>query len=159
MNRDRQFELADSIAELLLDGVTDKHGVPIIIHCRSVCNRLIHASDTERIVALLHEVLEDGHSLHLDQFNTKAAISNMILILFGPSIHKVLTILTRDMSMSYTDYIQSIVESSSVAAIRVKLADLEDNLDERRGVVAFLEGRYRKAKNVLTKIDIPAGPC
>ena len=63
-------------------------------------------------------------------------------------------LVTNPRTMAYLDYIQTIAASGNVDAIRVKLADKEDNSDPARDHPAasrLLEQRYRPAKDILKK--------
>lgn len=97
-------------------------------------------SEDQQIAALLHDVIEDSQI-------TVSTIRN----LFGKNVCVLVDALTRYSKRSYEEYITRV--SKYPGAIPIKLADLEDNLDESRGeVTPEIEGlrkRYIKAKSRL----------
>lgn len=145
----RLFCLADDLAATLLEGVVDKQGVPLIIHARNVCNRCRDLSDEQRIAALLHDVLEDGSK---DSFNAEE-ISRTIIGLFGWQVAIIVNALTRKEGETYNEYIRNI-HTRCAYATPVKLADLEDNLDESRGPIPeLLRQRYERARDYLRSMS------
>lgn len=105
-------------------GQFDKGGRPYWEHPVSVMYRLpADATDEEKQVALLHDVLEDTD------------ITTSDLLAAGYSIAVVTNVnrLTRKPNgPDYLDWIRSIAASGNRAAIRVKIADNEDNSDPAR---------------------------
>ena len=89
------------------------HPVMVALECSSV--------DT-KIVALLHDVLED----------TDTSIEELYAHGFDRKIIDALKLLTHDDSITYEDYVRRIKESGNQIAIEVKLADLTMNLDTDR---------------------------
>lgn len=106
-----------------------------------------------KVVALLHDAVEDGH---LDWKSATSALH--------PDHATALGLLTRFSDVSYSEYIDNIrraangeadrdnifEDSSSVAggliALTVKIADLRDNLNRPEGPPpGDLRGRYEKA--------------
>lgn len=111
---------------------TDKTGQPYILHPLRVM--LAQDDDVSRIVAVLHDVVEDCTSVgHGD-----------ILALFGASIHDAVHALTRQDGESYEDLI--LRAKANPIARRVKIADVKDNL---RPGAEHLRGRYEAALAVL----------
>lgn len=135
------LRLADSLAEFALLGCVDKQGQPLIEHCRRVAASCRNLSQEQRIAALLHDVVEDSDV-------TLATIRE----LFGPGVEAIVSALTRRKKEgeSYTSYIERV--EMTPAAILVKLADLNDSLDESRGSFPAhdsLRTRYVRAKEQL----------
>lgn len=118
INMQQQLENAISIALSAHKGLADKGGEPYILHLF----RVMLAVDTieERIVAVLHDVLEDtsvtSHQLH------KTIISKDIL--------EAIELLTKKKNQSYESYIVAIKRNPLAA--KVKKADLLDNMDKSR---------------------------
>ena len=115
------IEVAFSIAKKAHNGQVDKAGEPYINHPARVClSRWCLGDEDRTVVALLHDVLEDSE------------ITAQELIDYGIPEHLVQSVqcLTRQPNESYEDFIERCC-SDSIAA-RVKLADLEDNLDITR---------------------------
>jgi (p)ppGpp synthase/HD superfamily hydrolase len=120
----RAHELAAQIHE----GQTDKAGRPYIERCERVARNLMRrwpeASKDEIQAALLHDVIEDGTDPALIETASQLGISDRAM--------EIVRRLTRDGSLSYFDWIEQIARSGDEGAIRVKLADLEDNSDPAR---------------------------
>lgn len=138
--------LADALADYLLAGKTDKHGQPLINHARRVARKCKDLSHEQYIAALLHDCLEDGSI-------ADRTLSILILkLLFGAHVkHLVLTVSRPLIGHQYMDYIKDLSEVKD--AIPIKLADLEDNLDESRGPIDdSLRDRYKKAHAYLRSV-------
>lgn len=147
MNQDTiyaaRLNAAYAIAELTLHDKLDKHGAPLFDHaCRVAC-RCIAAglSEDQIIAAVLHDCVEDGNL-------QPSTIRN----LFGRNVERMVVYLTRpDPPISYIVYLSDIVDECP-EAIPIKLADLEDNLDENRGPIEpSLRSRYIDARNRLSR--------
>lgn len=129
----KTFTLDEAIAEAVHchAGQVDKQGEPYILHPLRVMLRVL--SDA-RIVAVLHDTLEDTH------------ISPAYLARRMQTIdYEALTLLTRRPEDSYDEYIERIVTTHSTAgdiAREVKCADLQDNLSRMTPAVASLGPRY-----------------
>ena len=89
-------------------------------------------------VALLHDVLEDCPHVTEEDLLT-LGISEYVV--------EAVKILTRDKSMTYAEYIESVKKSGNSWAIAVKIADLKTNLN---GATASLASRYTKALESLS---------
>lgn len=123
---------------------TDRSGEPYIMHCIRVMNQM--DTDEERIVAILHDVVEDGVAT-LEELLTQGLSAKM---------YNALYCLTHNKKDDYLDvYIKRI--SLNPLATKVKLADLRDNSNITR-----LKGltkkdfdrmeKYHKAYTYLSKI-------
>ena len=125
----------------LHDEMQDIHGLPYATHPIAVAARL--ADEDERCVAaaLLHDVVEDC-GIAADDLVCEGIPSDVAAT--------VLTLSRRD-TETYAEYIERI--SRDEIARKVKMADLRDNLDSRRGPFpsAQLAERYRKALVTLSK--------
>ena len=121
-------------------GATDKGGEPYYGHAMRVAYSPRLKTDAERAAGYLHDVLEDTHvtANHLRDLG----ISELVVTL--------VKILTRGEDEPYFDYIARV--GSDARTTRIKLADIDDNLDESRwpgGLPASLKARYLKAKSYL----------
>lgn len=94
-------------------GQTRKDGSPYVLHPLRLMMS-VNASD-ERIVALLHDVVEDT-SITSDDLEREG---------FSEHVLAALRLLTHDPEVSYEDYIQRL--ATNQLARTVKLADLRDN--------------------------------
>lgn len=128
-------------------GQTDKLGEAYIAHVVRVAARL--ETETERCVALLHDVLEDTST-------TAEEIADR----FGDEIATAVQVMTKDASAGYEDYLKAV--AAHPLARRVKCADLADNSDPARlgrldeATRTRLDAKYAKARSVLglTKDDL-----
>lgn len=119
-----------------------KNGSATVEHLRRVSEQV---SGEDKIVAWLHDTLED------------TGIDPVVIEhLFGPDLYADISLLTHDTTRyTYAQYIDLIAGTGSDRAIRVKLADLNDNLDARgltledESWYAALRRRYIKAQAVL----------
>ncbi|TWT92072.1 HD domain-containing protein [Stieleria varia] len=107
------LQRAIEIAVTAHRGQTRRDGTPYVLHPL----RLMFSveSDNERIVAVLHDVVEDT-SVSMDQLKSEG---------FTDEILAALALLTHDDGSSYEDYIDRIRPNPIARA--VKLADLRDN--------------------------------
>jgi (p)ppGpp synthase/HD superfamily hydrolase len=123
-------------------GQVDRAGNPYILHpLRLMCNV---NSDTERFIALLHDVIED----------TDYTVDDLRQRGYSEEIVEAVDCLTRRNDETYEEFIQRI--KPNPLARRVKLADLRDNMDIRR--LGLLQDkdlerlqRYQNAWFELTK--------
>ena len=137
------FEFAKIFAPYVHEGKVDKAGMPYILHPLTVASKV--TTEKEKIVAILHDVVEDTDV-------TVDTIKN----LFGEEIGESVRILSKKESEKYFDYIKSIRDSGDETAIKVKIADLEHNMDLTRLSDITQKDIYRKVKyetayNILTK--------
>lgn len=96
----------------------DKSGEPYILHPIRVMMRM--RSEVDMIVAILHDVVED----------TNWTIEQLRAEGFSEEVLQAVACLTHQENESYDKFLARI--ESNVIARRVKLADLEDNMDVRR---------------------------
>lgn len=99
-------------------GQEDKGGAPYILHPLRVM--LSVGKPVEMIAAVLHDAIEDG-DLTLEELKGAG---------FPDEVISVLDALTRRLGESYSEYLDRVRENPT--AVRVKVADLKDNLDESR---------------------------
>ncbi len=143
------MEAAISIAVHALGDVKDKGGQPTILHCLRVM--LAGESEEERIVGVLHDVLEDTR---LDKALLRAEIETERKYHdCGPAITIAVEALTRRDGESYLEYIDRV--GTNPLARRVKIHDLYDNLSPDRLIklspitAKDLSRRYLRALAVL----------
>lgn len=129
----------------------DHGGEPYMGHICRVMSQM--ESDEERVVAILHDVLEDSvdRALNLPLHHSIAAI-------YGPEIYNSVLELTYDHEETYMEYIANITRP---LAVKVKLADLADNLRDDRLEKLPLDERVRLRNKYLEayrflKPEIPA---
>ena len=111
---DRAIQLAKQHHE----GQTDKAGKPYIEHPLRVMNQV--ESEEEKIVAVLHDIVEDT-DISLDDLRNEG---------FSEKVVSAVECLTKQDGENYDSYIERI--SFNPLAVKIKLADLEDNSDLTR---------------------------
>ena len=111
---DRAIELAKQHHE----GQTDKAGKPYIEHPLRVMNQV--ESEEEKIVAVLHDIVED----------TNISLNDLRNEGFSEEVVSAVECLTKQDGENYDSYIERI--SFNPLAVKIKLADLEDNRDLTR---------------------------
>ena len=99
-------------------GQMDKGGFPYILHPLRIMSRM--RTETEMIVAVLHDVIEDTE-VTLDDLREKG---------FSDEVIAAVDSLSRRENESYKDFIKRI--KLNPLAVQVKFGDLEDNMDIRR---------------------------
>lgn len=112
------LEKALVIATKAHEGQKDKAGSPCILHPIRVSNRCL--TDEEKIVALLHDVIED----------TNVSASDLLASGFPRNIVEAVLSVTRNEGESYEDFV--IRSKQNPIGRQVKLHDLEDNMDITR---------------------------
>lgn len=112
------FEKAIMIATKVHAGQKDKAGAPYLLHVLRVMMS-VEKMD-ERIVALLHDVVEDSETTIEELANEG----------FSKKILRAVELLTKTEHKTYEDYIQEI-KRNELARV-VKLADLKDNMNITR---------------------------
>lgn len=100
-------------------GQTDRMGAPYILHPLRMMFRF--KSETEMIVAVLHDVIEDNPDWDFDRLRQEG---------FSEEIIQAVDHLTRQEQETYEEFV--VRSSGNPLARRVKLADLEDNMDLKR---------------------------
>jgi (p)ppGpp synthase/HD superfamily hydrolase len=121
-------------------GQQDKAGQPYILHPLRLMQRM--TTDETRIIALLHDVVEDT-PITLDDLRNRGYAENVV---------SAIDALTRRPQEDYVDYVRR-AKTHPLARL-VKQADLEDNLDIRRLATITAQDfkrlvRYREAWNLL----------
>ncbi|MEA3207606.1 MAG: hypothetical protein QOE70_663 [Chthoniobacter sp.] len=112
------LERALQIAVTAHAGQTSKDGSPYILHPLRLMAEM--DSDDERIVAILHDVIEDSN-LTLADLEGEG---------FASEVLEAIRLLTHEKSVPYEEHVRRI--EPHPLARKVKLADLRDNADLRR---------------------------
>lgn len=140
MNDENLIEKALCIATQAHFGQRDKAGAPYILHPIRVMCRC--TTDNERIVALLHDTIED----------TDVTAEYLLAQRFPIEIVAAVLSISRKANESYEDFI--IRAKKNPIGRKVKMYDIEDNMDFKRND-AFSErdlvriNRYIKAYRYL----------
>ena len=134
----QKSELVEKAAQICLQyhaGQVDKQGDPYFLHPFRVMMKC--QTDEERIVALLHDIIEDTDYTLAELRKT-----------FGDEIANAVIHISRGCDEPYFKYIERL--SKNQLAIRVKELDLMDNLDGSRGCISdSLRNRYQKALSLI----------
>jgi len=143
-NKMSTLEKAISLATDAHNGQEDKNGDPYILHPLRVMARV--EPETEKIVAVLHDIIED----------TDYTIENLREKGYSKEVLESIDCLTKRDSKDYDEYLQR-CKLNSIAR-KVKIADLEDNMDIRRFNILKEEdlkrlNKYLRAWKHLTKED------
>lgn len=112
------LEKAISLASQAHFGQSDKAGQPYILHPLRVMMRL--AADDERIVAVLHDVVEDSN----------ITLDDLLKLGFSEEIVSALDCLTKREGEPYSEFLDRV--STNALARAVKIEDIRDNLDPAR---------------------------
>ncbi len=118
MNETDALEKAIAIAVEAHKGQRDRYGAPYILHPLRVMARVEDAQ--AKTLAILHDVVED----------TDWSFGDLKREGFSDEILQALDCVTKREGEAYEDFVQR--SASNPLARRVKLADLEDNMDLRR---------------------------
>lgn len=135
-------KLAYKIAKRAHKGQVDKAGAPYILHPETVASFV--TKDNEKIVAYLHDVIED----------TSYQLSDLEEAGFSHEIIKAVDLLTRKAGQSYKQYLK-LVKTNELART-VKLADLKHNSDLSRlsHVTKKDIERLKKYQDAITFLSI-----
>ena len=113
---------ARALIAIVFLGRTDLRGRPYVMHCLDVASGFPYGSG-EYIVALLHDVLEDG--VWLD--GRRVTVDDLRRLGFPEDIIADVLLLTRVGRMDYFQYIRTLLVSTR--AVAVKRVDLSRNSD------------------------------
>lgn len=132
-----KYELALKIATEAHKGQVDKAGIPYINHPLTVASLV--DTEEEKIVALLHDTIEDTNITEQDLLNY--GFSNKII--------EAVKLLTHNKNVLYMDYVAKIKDNE--LARKVKIADLTHNSDLSRlkEITEKDKKRYEKYQKAL----------
>ncbi|NJN95255.1 MAG: HD domain-containing protein [Anaerolineales bacterium] len=138
------LERAIAIAVQAHQGQTDKNGQPYILHPLRMMLRL--KSEAEMVVAVLHDVVEDNPAWNFERLRQEG---------FAEEIVTAVDHVTRRESESYEEFCER--AGSHPLARRVKLADLEDNMDLKRLNTLTEKDKDRLARYHRAWLELTAG--
>ena len=143
-NNQRYIKLAEAIATSAHKGQLDKGGHPYIEHPRAV-SKLV-SSDDEKVVAWLHDVIED----------TDITLEDLKLFGFSSSILEAVDAITRRPGEERSDYLMRVADNRLATA--VKIADLTHNSDLSRIKCRPLTDKdYNRTARYKTEIKLLEG--
>lgn len=115
-------------------GQVEKDGSPYLLHALRVMLRV--QSEPERMAAVLHDVVED----------TATTLDDLRQLGYPPEVLDAVEGLTRRSEETYPEFIER--AATNAIAVRVKIADLEDNMDVRR-LIAFSDKDAERMRRYL----------
>jgi (p)ppGpp synthase/HD superfamily hydrolase len=115
---DTLLNRAMQIAVRAHEGANDRYGAPYILHPLGVMMNV--PSVEEKIVAILHDTVEDA-GITLDYLRSEGFPENVVIAIDS---------ISRREGESYDEYMNRVMADD--LASRVKIADLQDNMDLRR---------------------------
>jgi (p)ppGpp synthase/HD superfamily hydrolase len=126
-----------SIATMAHSGQIRKYsGEPYVNHCERVSREV--DSDIEKAAALLHDVLED----------TNTTVMALLEHDIPDEVIQIVKIVTRNKEKeNYYEFIMRIIESRNKSAMRIKMADLQDNMSDLEE--GCLKDKYRLANELI----------
>lgn len=136
----KQLNLALKIAQKAHVGQLDKGGKPYINHPIAV-SKMVN-SEEEKIVALLHDTVEDS----------EITIKDIKQYGFSDNVVDAITSMTKRTGETYDEYIKRLSQNN--LAIKVKLADLKHNSDISRipEPTSRDYARVEKYKKIILKL-------
>ncbi len=120
-NDKRMINLLEEAIEIAVEahkGRKDRYGQPYILHPLRVMIRM--NTEQEKITAVLHDVIEDT-DITMEDLRKKGFTENILTAV---------DCMTKREGEPYDDYIKR--TKSNPISLKVKIADLEDNMDIRR---------------------------
>lgn len=114
------YEKAEMIVNEVFKNTYDKGGNPYIDHLYYVSNHL--DTEEEKVTGLLHDILED----------TEITIEDLEEIGISQIVLEALLLVTKIEGETYSDFIDRIINSGNIIALKVKIRDMENNMDISR---------------------------
>lgn len=136
------FEKCIEIACKAHFGQKDKNGEDYIFHPFIVAHNAKEFSDDAKCVGMLHDVLEDSE-ITVEQLLNEHQIPKNIV--------DAVVILTKQKWERYDRYINRVVRSNNLVALRVKRDDLRHNLNPKRsdGISDQQKEKYKSALKLI----------
>lgn len=141
MDNKKVFAEAIKIAVLAHHGATTRDGMPYILHPLFVAKGFTDSLLAS--IAVLHDVVEDT-DVSFEELESKGMPDRVI---------SALRLLTKQKNELYHDYILRLQCGNNEDALRVKLADLDHNMDLRR-LPSLTEKDFERNKKYLIAKDL-----
>jgi (p)ppGpp synthase/HD superfamily hydrolase len=123
-NKTATIEDAIAIAAQVHKGQTDKSGAPYVLHPLRLMMQM--ETEAEMMVAVLHDVVEDSR----DKGENQWTFEKLREYGFSEEVLAALDCVTNRADESYDEFVKR--ASRNPIAHRVKIADLEDNMNIKR---------------------------
>jgi len=132
---------AFEIATFAYGGMVDKSGVDYIYHPLSVARAVSGYGSYYEAAALLHDAIEDS----------ELEAEDLIAMGMPGEVVNAVVIVSKKPGDVYLDFIKRVKDSGNDIAIKIKRADLADNMDPSRDydMPASMAKRYAKAVAIL----------
>ena len=140
-----EYDRALIIVNELFKDITDKEGAPYLNHLYYVSDNL--DTDLEKTVGLLHDTIED----------TDITFDDLIEVNFSNEVIEALKHVTKIKGELYPDFIDRIINSNNLIALKVKIKDMKNNMDPVRlnkldsKIKEKLENKYKPEYKKLIK--------
>lgn len=134
------FDTAAALAKLAHAGQTDHSGQD---YYQGHLLRMAARFDIpeEKAAAVLHDLFED----------TELDGDDLLNLGIPEPIISTINVVTRRPDEQYNWYIVRVANSGDTLALAIKIADLEDHLEDTTAIPESLEKRYRAALDMLSK--------
>lgn len=139
------LEKALYLSNVVHKNQVDKNGVRYDLHPLRVANQLSNPMD--KIIALLHDILEE-------EKNSKVVVG-ILLTEFPSQVLENVRLLTHNKNESLESYAKRL--NTSERAIRVKRAEIADNLNKKRLSTLKTEVRERLLKKYMKMLNLLGG--
>jgi len=138
---------AIALAEQAHQGQVDKAGKPYIEHPLRVMGSM--QSEMERIVGVLHDAVEDSD----------LTIAQLVEAGFGAQIVAAIDAITKREGEAYETYLERVI--ANPIALRVKIADMSDNMNMARITEPTPKDwqRLEKYREILPRLQAALQKC
>ncbi|MBC7880779.1 MAG: HD domain-containing protein [Anaerolineae bacterium] len=138
---------AIALAEQAHQGQVDKAGKPYIEHPLRVMGSM--HSEMERIVGVLHDAIEDSD----------LTLAQLVDAGFGAQIVAAIDAITKREGEAYETYLERVI--ANPIALRVKIADMSDNMNMARIIEPTQKDwqRLEKYREILPKLQAALQKC
>jgi guanosine-3',5'-bis(diphosphate) 3'-pyrophosphohydrolase len=132
----------------------DKNYQPYILHPIRVMQGVSHYNcEITSMTAILHDVIEDT-SWSLSKGCPYSICKGQVIVQLDEDLFKALTAITKNPGEDYQNYMDRVLVN--IHASRVKLADLNDNMDPKRMIGTSQKdlermSKYMKSYELVTK--------
>ena len=147
-----RLRAAKAFAEFALDGKTDKVDAPLVDHAVRMADSfpgLPVNFESERVVAYLHDVLEDSEAKLVDEGLADTIRLHGLSFTLTRAEAFALEAITRREGETYAEFIVRLRDEGNTISLLVKRADLYDHLADPDAIPYSLKKRYWAALQVL----------
>ena len=142
------YARARKLVERVFENTFDKGGNPYLDHLYSVASNL--EEEKEKTTGLLHDIIEDK-GFHAEDLRK---------LEFSEEVIEAVLLVSRRKDETYKEFIERILKSNNKLALRVKIADMTNNMDLSRiknpteEDIRRVEEKYKKEyKRLIKKME------